>query len=153
MSLLRRPAVLAAGALTALLVLYISVVAGIALALLRDDALIARGLGAGALLLPLVAGWFLWQEWRLVLTVQRMGARLETQGLLPVHDGPRTEAGRLTEEAARDVYEVARVGVEEQPESWVAWFHLAAGYTVMGDNSQARRSYRYAADLFRRSGR
>lgn len=153
MRLIRRPAFLAAGALTTLLVLYISVVASLAFALLRDDSWVARGMGAAALVIPFVAAWFLWQEWRLVIAVQRMGDRLEAEGRLPIHDGPRTPTGKLEEQAARDVYEVARAGVEEQPESWVAWFHLAAGYAVMDDRAQARRSYRYAAELFRKVGR
>lgn len=153
MRLLRRPAVLAAGALTTLLVLYISVVASLAVALLRDPSLVAKAIGAAALVIPAIAAWYLWQEWRLVLTVQRMGDRLVRDGLLPVHLGERTAQGHLTEEAARDVYEVARVGVEMEPDSWVAWFHLAAGYAVMEDKGQARRSYRYAADLFRKAAR
>ena len=150
MKLLRRPAFLAAGALTALLVLYISVVASLAFTLMRDDSMVAKGIGVSALVLPVVAGWYLWQEWRLVLAVERMGSSLDAAGRLPVHDGPRMPNGRLTEEAARDVYDVARAGVEEDPENWVAWFHLAAGYAVMEDKAQARRSYRYAAELFRR---
>ncbi|MDN4477164.1 hypothetical protein [Demequina lignilytica] len=151
MKLLRRPAFLAAGALTLLLALYISVVASLSFALLRDDSWLARGIGVASLVLPFVAAWYLWQEWRLVIAVQRMGARLEQEGRLPVHDGPRTPSGRLEEQAARDVYEVARAGVDLEPDSWVAWFHLAAGYSVMEDRAQARRSYRYAAELFRRS--
>lgn len=153
MSTLRRPALLAATALTALLALYIAVVAGRALTLIAEDAWIAKALGVSFLVLPVVASWYLWQEWRLGMGVQRMGSALEAAGRLPVHEGPRTPSGRLAPEAASVAYEAARLWLDGDPDNWEAWFHVAAGYDVMGDRSQARRAYRHAADLFRAAAR
>lgn len=147
---MRRPAFLAATALTALLGIYVALVAGRAVVLLRDDALIAKALGAAFLVLPAIAVWFLVQEWRLGVAVQRMARRLEAEGRLPRADGPRTPSGRLAEDAARDAYDLARREVDLSPDDWAAWFHLAFAYEDLGDKSQARRSLRYAAQLLRR---
>ena len=49
---MRRPALLAATAVTALLGIYVALVAGRAVVLLRDDSLIAKALGALFLVLP-----------------------------------------------------------------------------------------------------
>lgn len=148
---MRRPVVLAATALTALLAIYIALVAGRALALLSSDSLTGKALGAAFLVLPAIGAWYLWHEWSLGFAVQRMTARLEEAGRLPVHEGPRTPSGKLTDEAAHDVYEVAMRGVELEPESWIAWYHLAAGYAVVGDRVQSRKAYRYAWELARKS--
>ncbi len=147
---MRRPALLAATAITGLLGIYMALVLGRAFVLLRDDALTAKALGAALLVMPIVGAWYLWHEWSLGFAAQRMGSQLEQEGRLPVHDGARGAGGALTEEAARDVYELARRGVDEQPDDWRAWFHLAYGYEAMKDKSQARKAMRYAADLYRR---
>lgn len=146
---MRRPALLAATAVTALLGIYVALVAGRAVVLLRDDSLVAKALGALFLVLPVIAVWYLIAEWRLGMVVQRMATQLEAEGRLPLHDGERTPSGRLTEEAATDVYELARREVDLAPEDWVAWFHLAFAYEAVKDKAQARKALRYAADLFR----
>lgn len=124
-------------------------VAGRAVLLLRDDNLVAVGLGAGLLVLPVLGVWWLVHEWRLGTTVQAMSDRLESQGRLPIHDGETLPGGKLTEDAAAAVFEVARRGVEEAPESWAAWFHVAYAYEANRDRQMARRALRHAADLFR----
>ncbi len=146
---MRRPAFLAATAVTALLGLYIALVAGRAVVLIRDDAWIAKALGLLFFVLPVIAVWYLVNEWRLSMTVQRMASRLEAEGRLPLHDGEQSPSGRLTEQAAADVYEVARRGVELAPEDWAAWFHLAFAYDAAKERGEARRALRYAAQLFR----
>ncbi len=149
MSVMRRPAFLAATAVTALLAIYIALVAGRAVALLRDDALVAKALGLAFLVLPVIAVWYLVNEWRLGVTVQRMATLLEHEGRLPRRDGQVAPSGRLTDEAARDVYEVARHGVELEPDDWSAWFHLAFAYEDVREKAEARRALRHAAQLFR----
>ncbi len=149
MSVMRRPAFLAAVATTALLALLMGFVANIALMLLRSPEAVAKLLGVLVLILPLIAVWFLVNEWRTGITVQRMASRLEAEGRLPLHDGERTPAGRLTDQAKQDVYEVARTGVELDPESWAAWFHLAFAYEAVEEKAEARKALRHAAQLYR----
>lgn len=149
MGVFRNPAFLAAVAITVIVALYFAFVADFAFAFLRADELAARGLGAGLLVLPIVGAWWLYHEWRLGITVQRMASQLTREDRLPVHSGERSSSGRLTDEAATAVYEAARQGVEDRPEDWAAWFAVAHAYEANRDRSMARKSLRHAADLYR----
>ncbi|SEJ48304.1 hypothetical protein SAMN05421637_1961 [Demequina mangrovi] len=140
---------MAAVATTLLAVLLLGFVTNIAIALLGSSGVIGKLLGVLVLVIPAIAIWYLVHEWRLGITVQRMSTRLESEDRLPRHDGARTAAGRLTEEAALDVYEVARRGVEIAPEDWAAWFHLAFAYDEVKEKAEARKALRHAAALFR----
>ncbi len=146
---MRRPAFMAAVATTVLAVLLLGFVTNLAWAMLQSPTAIGKVLGVLVLVIPVIALWYLVNEWRLGITVQRMASRLEAQDRLPRHDGARTAGGRLTEEAALDVYEVARRGVEMSPEDWAAWFHLAFAYDEVKEKAEARKALRHAAALFR----
>lgn len=149
MRVFRNPAFLAAVALTAIVALYFALVADFAFAFLRADEWMARGLGAGLIILPVVGTWWLFHEWRLGMTTQRMANQLDREGRLPLHDGETDASGRLTEEAAHALFEVARRETEERPNDWAVWFHVAHAYDANRDRTMARRSMRHAADLFR----
>ncbi|WP_062301301.1 hypothetical protein [Demequina subtropica] len=149
MSVMRRPAFMAAIATTVLAALLLGFVVNIAVALLQSTGMVGKLLGVLVLIIPAIAVWFLVNEWRLGITVQRMAARLEEEDRLPRHDGERSPAGRLTEQAALDVYEIARQGVELAPDDWVAWFHLAFAYDEVKEKAEARKALRHAAALFR----
>jgi len=146
----RRPGFVAAAALTLLVILYMGLVANRAWLLLLQDDLYARGLGFAMLILPGIAAWWLWREWSLGLWVQRMTHTLELRDEVPHIEGPRVPSGRLTQEAAEQAYARASAEVEARPDDWMAWFTAALTYDNAGDRPMARRTYRYAAELFRR---
>jgi hypothetical protein len=147
--LIRQPAMLAAAAMTMVLAMYLLLVADRAFALLSTPEGVARGFGAGLLVLPVIGIWWMVHEWRLGTTVQRMADVLDRDGRLPIHDGETMPSGRLTDDAAEAVFEVARRGVEDRPEDWAAWFHVAYAYEAARDRQMARKALRHAADLFR----
>lgn len=149
MRTIRQPAFLAAVSITVLVALYFAFVAERAVLFLRSGDPIGRAIGAALLILPLIGVWYLVNEWRLGLVVQRMANRLEVEGGLPVFDGETRPSGRLTEEAARDAYETAAREVDMYPDDWGAWFRLSFAYDAAGDRGMARKSLRHAADLFR----
>lgn len=149
MGIFRNPAFLAAVALTAIVALYFAFVADLAFAFIRTDEWAARGLGAALIILPMVGAWWLFHEWRLGASTQRMANRLDREGRLPIHDGETDASGKLTEDAATALFEVARRATEENPDDWAVWFHVAHAYEANRDRSMARRSMRHAADLFR----
>ncbi len=140
---------LAAASVSMVLALYLVLVANRAIALLSTPEVAARGFGVGLLVLPVIGVWWMVHEWRLGTTVQRMADVLDRQGRLPIHDGETMPSGRLTDDAAEAVFEVARRGVEERPEDWSAWFHVAYAYEAARDRPMARKALRHAADLFR----
>lgn len=153
MRLFRNPAFLAASAMTALLAIYLALVAQRAVLLLRSDAPAAKAMGVALFVLPVIGLWYLGKEWRLGTTVQRMSARLEEEGRLPAFSGEASPSGRLPDAAAEEAVELASREVELAPEDWAAWFHVAWAYDAAGDRSQARKCLRYAADLFRTAQR
>lgn len=150
---MRRPAFVAATAITLVVALYIGLVGYRSFALIASEAWEARALGWGLAILPAIGVWYLVVEWRLGTVVQQMADRLEREGRLPIHDGERLPSGRLTEPAAEAVYEVARIGVEENPDDWAAWFHVAYAYEANRDRPRARKALRHAADLYRQERR
>lgn len=146
---MRNKAFLAAVSITAILVLYFGLVANHAFLFLNSDELVAKGIGAAMLVLPFIGTWYLVHEFRLGASVQRMADTLERSGSLPIHEGETKPSGKLTREAAEAVFESASRQVEGAPGEWSAWFTLAYAYDAAGERSQARKSLRYAADLFR----
>ncbi|WNB84898.1 hypothetical protein [Cellulomonas sp. ATA003] len=148
---MRKRAVLGALALTALLAIYVVVVA------LRGVALIATGepvgvlLGLGVLLLPLLAVGLIVREWMLGATVQRMADELAARGELPEDTLPRFPSGRIDRAAAREAFGAARVEAEAHPEDWAARFRLGFAYDAAGDRRRARAALRLAARLRKES--
>ena len=149
MRLIRQPAILAAASISMVLLMYLLLIAGRAFVLLGTPEPAARGLGVGLLVLPLVGVWWMVHEWRLGTTVQRMADVLDREGRLPIHDGETMPSGRLTDDAGMAVFEVAWRGVEDRPDSWSAWFHVAYAYDAVRDRPMTRKALRHAADLFR----
>jgi len=147
--LLRKRGFLAAAATSSIVALYFALVAGRAVVFISTNDPVARVLGIALLLFPALGSWWLFHEWRLGTTVQRMADELEEEGRLPIHDGEQDSRGRLTAEAQDAVFEVARRGVELRPDDWAAWFHVAYAYEASGDRSMARKSLRHASTLYR----
>ncbi|CAM5793232.1 hypothetical protein [Cellulomonas persica] len=150
----RRPrstavAVGAALALTALLVLYLLLVATRATGLIRTGEPIAIALGAALWILPVVAIWFLAREWALAIDVQRMADTLAEADELPVDDLPRSPGGRIDRAAARAAFDDVRARCEAEPDDWRSWYHLAFAYDAAGDRRRARESLRHARTLYR----
>lgn len=149
MGILRNRAFLAAVATCAIVALYFALVAGRALVFVTTGDPVAVGLGVALFVLPAVGAWWMVNEWRLGMAVQRMASRLEDEGRLPVQDGEHDAHGRLTEAARDAAFEAARRHVEQAPDDWAAWFHVAYAYDAVKDRSMARKSLRHAASLFK----
>lgn len=148
---LKNPAVVTALSTLAILLLYFALIANQVTVLLAGDGA-SRAIGVLLLVLPMLGMGFVVRGWRLGNATQRMAAALRGEGRLPVHDGDTGPDGRLTEDAADAVFEVARRGVEDRPDDWRAWFHVAYAYAAVRDGRMARKALTHAARLFRREG-
>ncbi|HEY8717188.1 hypothetical protein [Pengzhenrongella sp.] len=146
---MKRTPLLGALALTALLALYVTVVASRGLALIRTGEVVGVVLGAAVLLLPALAVWILVREWRLAVEVQRMADELAADGALPVDDLPRSASGRIDRAAARAAFEAPRAEAEANLDDWAAWYRLAFAYDAAGDRRRAREALRRSAGLHR----
>ena len=153
MSRSRVVATAGAVALTALLALYLWLVAVRAVALVRTGEPVAVVMGVALLVLPLLVVGLIGREWMLALEVQRMADELAAADELPVDDLPRSPGGRIDKAAARAAFEDARERVDADPDDWRVWYHVAFAYDAAGDRSRARESLRRAARLHRSRSR
>jgi len=145
-----RTPLVAALALTALLALYVVLVAGRAVALMRTGEPVGVALGVAFAVLPLLVLVLVAREWRLAIDVQRMADTLADRGELPEDDLPRSPGGRIDRTAATVRFEAARTDAEAAgPADWGAWYRLAFAYDAAGDRRRARAALRHASRLYR----
>lgn len=145
-----RTPLVAALALTGLLGLYVWLVAGRAVALVRTGEPVGIGLGVAFAVLPLLVLGLVAREWALAIDVQRMADTLADRGELPVDDLPRSPGGRIDRAAATAAFEAARAEAEgADPDDWGAWYRLAFAYDAAGDRRRARATLRHASRLHR----
>ncbi len=127
---------------------YLVLLAGRAVELLRSDDPVAIGLGAGVLVLPLLGAWMLVVTWRSGVRIQRLARRLEAEGGLPdTSDLPRRPSGRVDRAAADTWFDERRAEVEADPQDWRRWYRLAYAYDIAGDRRRARATMRKAVEL------
>ena len=101
-------------------------------------------------LLPILGAWALVREVLFGARIQRMAQELAASGELAEDTLPRTPAGRVDREAAAVEFESFAAAVEQEPNSWKAWFNLACMYDAGGERKRARAAMRNAWAL--RSG-
>ncbi|MFC8598863.1 MULTISPECIES: tetratricopeptide repeat protein [unclassified Isoptericola] len=133
---------------TALLALYIWAIAGRGVAMIRVGEPVLVAIGVAVLVIPLLVIVLIAREYRLATRVQQMADVLAAAGELPVDDLPRSPGGRIDRAAADAAFDVRRDAVEQDPESWKAWYQLAFAYDAAGDRRRAREALRRASSLF-----
>lgn len=139
------------GAVTLLLVFYLIVSFQRSVLLLTDAEPVAKAIGAGYLVLPVIGAWALIRELLFGARTEQMARVLEAEGGLPVDTLPRTPAGRIVRAAADQEFEKYRAETEAAPDDWRSWFRLSCAYDAAGDRKRARSSMRDAVRLFRAS--
>jgi cytochrome c-type biogenesis protein CcmH/NrfG len=137
--------------LSAVLLVYLGLVGHRGVLLVAQGTWVTVGLGAAALVLPLIGAWFLWRSTRFVRDAHRLGRELAAEGGLPADDLPRTPSGRIDQAAADAAFARRRAEVEAHPEDWRRWFRLALAYRDARDTPRARKAMQRAIDL--RAGR
>lgn len=139
-----------AGALVALLLLYVVLVARSAYGLLISGEVLGVAIGVSALAIPVLTVWFLIREIAMARAVDRLAGIMEEEGSLDLDDLPRSPGGRVDRAAATEDFQSVRADVEADPQAWRGWFRLAWAYNDAGDRRRARSSLRTAVQLERR---
>ncbi|MDP5227847.1 MULTISPECIES: hypothetical protein [Arthrobacter] len=139
------------GAISLLLVFYLVVTFERAVLLLGDPNPMAKAMGAGYLLLPVVGAWALVRELLFGSRTEKMARILEDEGGLPPDNLPRTPGGRIVREAADAEFVKYQREAEAAPEDWRSWFRLSCAYDAAGDRRRARAAMRDAVGLFRKA--
>lgn len=137
------------GIMAALLLLYLVLVAQLALRFLAVDEPIAKVMGVALFVLPLVGFWALIVEWIFGVRSERLGRRLAAEGLAPMTELPRLPSGRIERAAADEAFPKFQAEVEATPDSWQAWYRLGLAYDACGDRRRARRALGHAIGLSR----
>lgn len=135
--------------MVALLVLYLGFAIRYGLLLIAVGEPVATGLGVALFVLPLIAIWALVTELLFAVRAERLGARLEAEGGLPVGEFPLRPSGRIDPAAAAEVFPEYQAATEAAPEDWRTWFRLALAYDAAGDRRRARWATRQAITLSR----
>ncbi len=107
---------------TAVVVVYLVLLAGRAWALFESGDPVGIALGAGVLL-------------------------AEEGGLPDTSDLPRRPSGRVERDAADAWFAQRQAETEAAPDDWRNWYRLAHGYDIAGDRRRAREAMRRAIDL------
>lgn len=141
----RIPAVIMA----ALLLVYLVLVAQLAVRFITVDGAVARTIGIALLVLPLVGLWALAVEVIFGARSERLGRRLAEEGRMPLDDLPRLPSGRVERAAAERAFPGFKTEVEAQPDAWESWYRLGLAYDACGDRRRARSAIRLAIALDR----
>lgn len=142
---------IAAIVMAVLLVVYLVLVGQRAVLLMISGQAAGVIMGIALIILPIIAAWAIWREIMFGVHTEKLVHILEAEGGLPVDDLPHRTSGRPMRDAADAEFPRYRTEVEEQPESWRAWFRLGLAYDASGDRKRARHALREAIKLYRES--
>ena len=129
--------------MTALAVIYVVLLGQKAVLLLLEDTWVAKSMGAGMLVLPLVAAWAILTEVKFGIDAEKL-ARSNTQPELKFELRP---SGKPTKESAQVEFERIKALVSQDLENWELWFRLGECYDASGDRKRARKTIRKAIKL------
>ncbi|MBX3091738.1 MAG: hypothetical protein KF801_04435 [Cryobacterium sp.] len=138
-----------AGVMAALLLLYLVLVAQLAIRLLGVNEPIAVALGAALFVLPIVGLWALVAELLFGFRSARLGRELAAEGSYPLQDLPRSPSGRIDRRAADAAFPEFRREAESTPDRWESWFRLGLAFDACGDRRRARSAIRRAISVHR----
>jgi hypothetical protein len=140
---------IAAIVMAGLLVLYLVLVAQLAIRLIVIDDLVSRAIGAALIVFPIIGLWALIAELIFGIRSQQLVTKLATAGELPIDNLPSKASGRPLRSAADAEFPRYKAEVEADPDSWQAWFRLGLAYDASGDRRRARRAIRHSIALER----
>jgi len=131
----------------AVLVVYFVLAGTRGVMLVRHGTPVTVAFGVAVLVLPLIGLWFLWKNTRFVKQANRLAARLDAEGGLPVDELRRTPSGRVDRDSADEVFARRKAETEDAPDDWRSWFRLAVAYHDARDTPRARRAMQHAIAL------
>lgn len=133
--------------MSALVVVYLVLVADRSLALIGSGEPIGFAIGSLMILLPALAFWGIFMELRFGLKIEKLGEQLKRENAWPQFPFELRPSGRPTKDSAQEVFEEFRQKVESDENNWKAWFALGLAYDAAGDRARARKAMRQAISL------
>jgi len=133
--------------MSALVLMYLVLVADRSFALVGSGEPIGIAIGSLMLFLPAVALWGIYMELRFGLRIEKLGELLKKDNAWPQFPFELKPSGRPTKESAQEVFEQFRKKVVSDQTNWKAWFALGLAYDAAGDRARARKAMRQAITL------
>ena len=137
--------------MSALVVMYLVLVAERSLALIGSGEPIGIAIGSLMIFLPALAFWGIAMELRFGLRIEKLGEVLKQENAWPQFPFVLRPSGRPTKESAQDVFAEFRQKVESDESNWKTWFALGLAYDAAGDRPRARKAMRRAIALARKA--
>ena len=138
---------IAALVMTALLVVYVILLANTGLSLLLTGILVAQIMGSLILAFPLVGLWVIFVELKFGLAAQRLVERVEAEGAWPDLGIETRPSGRAVRASADAAFAKWSAAAEQNQSDFHAWFNLSLAYDACGDRRRARSAMRRAIAL------
>jgi hypothetical protein len=133
--------------MAALLIMYVALLANTGLLLLQDSNSIAKVMGALILVFPVFGFVLVIAELRFGLQIEKLYAKADQEGALPVFDIERRPSGRPMPGQADSVFDKYREQAQLHPDDWHSWLNLGLAYDLAADRRRARAAMRKAIAL------
>ena len=133
--------------MTALLVVYVILLANTGFSLLLTGILVAQIMGTLILAFPLVGLWVIFVELKFGLAAQRLVERVEAEGTWPDLGIETRPSGRAVRASADAAFAKFSAAAEQNQSDFHAWFNLSLAYDACGDRRRARSAMRRAIAL------
>jgi cytochrome c-type biogenesis protein CcmH/NrfG len=130
------------------MLVYLILLARLAVAMITTGRPAAVGLGLAVLILPVIGLWAMIATLRAGFAHQKLARLIAEDGMeLDISALPRRPSGRFQRDAADALFATVRTEVEDDPDDWRRWYRLARAYDYAGDRRRAREAMKTAVHM------
>ena len=115
----------------------------------NDGNPIGKLFSASTFIIVAISGLLIIREILFGIRISQMATVLDAEDKLLKDDLPKTPSGQTEKSAADERFNNISKEVEQNPDSWQAWFRVALAYDESRDRKRARAAMRRAEKLFR----
>jgi hypothetical protein len=133
--------------MSALLLVYVILLANTAITLLATGVFVAQIMGLLIITFPLIGVWAIVVELRFGIATEKLVARVESSGTWPDLGIETRPSGRAVRSSADAAFAKWSAAAAENDTDFQAWFNLSLAYDACGDRRRARAAMRKAIAL------
>jgi hypothetical protein len=133
--------------MSALLLVYVILLANTAITLLATGVFVAQIMGLLIIAFPLIGVWAIVVELRFGIATEKLVARVESSGTWPDLGIETRPSGRAVRSSADAAFAKWSAAAAENDTDFQAWFNLSLAYDACGDRRRARAAMRKAIAL------
>lgn len=133
--------------MSALLLVYVILLANTAITLFATEVFVAQIMGLLIITFPLIGVWAIVVELRFGIATEKLVARVESSGTWPDLGIETRPSGRAVRSSADAAFAKWSAAAAENDTDFQAWFNLSLAYDACGDRRRARAAMRKAIAL------